>query len=302
MANMCSFVFFISLGQVASTSAATSRGLLAATARGDGVDTKAEDTIRALDTNGNGLVDKAEIAVFAKSQGLSSQEVLADFQELDANKDGELDSSEIGGLLGSDSDTADSTPSVKAAPMAQVSPAVAPSKVTPPAPAATKEVKAMAQGGAPQVAKDKSKQQPKEPASLNAVVKEQRLDTIDLAALQHDTQEQAGNVMASRLAQRAQVLLARSAADEQKAVQFDSQVRALRGNATALARDVNAETRKVARDTVSAVAQKSMAQLEKLQAAERNSEKSADEHRKQARIAMEHVRKAQASLHPSESL
>merc|ERR1719454_1705093 len=71
---------------------------------------------------------------------------------------------------------------------------------------------------------------------------------LDLVALEHDAQKQAGGVIASRLAQRAQVLLARSVADEQKAQAFDAAVKSLRGNATALEQTANEETRKAARE------------------------------------------------------
>merc|ERR1719235_2675339 len=100
MARMCSFMFLTYLFQILPASSNATGSHLRASLTSDGIDAKAEDTIRALDMNGNGMVDKSEIAVFAKNQGLSSEEVLADFHELDANKDGELDSSEIGGLLG----------------------------------------------------------------------------------------------------------------------------------------------------------------------------------------------------------
>merc|ERR1719291_1050755 len=63
-----------------------------------------EDTIKALDTNKNGKVDRSEIETFARSQGLSAQDVMGDFQQLDLNGDGELDSSEIAHAL-NDSDT-----------------------------------------------------------------------------------------------------------------------------------------------------------------------------------------------------
>lgn len=120
---------------------------------------------------------------------------------------------------------------------------------------------------------------------------------LDLVALEHDAQQQAGNVMANRLAQRAQVLLARSSADEAKAENFDKEVVSLRGNATALAREVNKEVREVSRKSAADVAQKSMAQLKKLQALEHKAEVDAEEHRSEARKALARVRAAQASLH-----
>merc|ERR1719253_160762 len=212
--------------------------------------------------NGNGMVDKSEIAVFAKNQGLSSEEVLADFQELDINKDGELDSSEIGGLLGESWKVASATEQ---------------------AVEATAAASSAHQAAAAPTPKDASVQ----PSDGD----------LDLVALQKAAQEEAGNVVASRLAQRAQVLLARSDADENKAQQFDAEVRSLRGNATALESEVNEQTRKIARQAVSVVTQKQQAELARLQLEEQKAMVAANEHRTQAKQAMERVRKAQASLH-----
>jgi len=274
MATTRSFmVLFVLVAQIAFATSDTDQG----------IDTKIADTMRALDTNGNGKVDKAEIAVFAKSQGLSTQEVLADFQELDVNKDGELDSTEIGGLLG---EAQPEDPQLQAAakfvaPSAQQSQLAASAAVPAPALRAQKTKVAKAKAG-------KVEDEPQQPIGAMG---------LDLVALEKDTQQQAGNVMAGRLAQRAQVLLARSSADEKKAERFDAEVRNLRANATSLASEVNKDTRKAARDTVSAVAQKSLAQLKKLQQQQKQAEGDAADHRQQAKKAMERVRQAQASLH-----
>jgi len=282
MATTRSFmVLFVFTAQVAFFASATSESRFLDTDQG--IDTKIADTMRALDTNGNGKVDKAEIAVFAKSQGLSTQEVLADFQELDVNHDGELDSTEIGGLLG---EAQPEDPQLQAAAKSVAPSTLAASAVPSPALRAQKAkvpkakvVKAKA------VKVDNNPEQP--PGAMG----------LDLVALEKDTQQQAGNVMAGRLAQRAQVLLARSSADEKKAERFDAEVRNLRANATSLASEVNTDTRKAARDTVSAVAQKSVAQLRKLQQQQKQAEGDAADHRQQAKTAMERVRRAQASLH-----
>lgn len=307
-------------------------GLLPRQSSNQVVDTKAADTVRALDTNGNGKVDKSEIAVFAKSQGLSTEEVLADFQELDTNKDGELDSSEISGLLG-DADASQSMPAHqevgKAAPAADdlvLQKQIAGTAVKSggeddvvsrkqKAPLSVKsalrvqndkDAKVVAAEVMPPVAAPALRSQSVKAVKANTAVTS--LDAaepptaavenmgLNLAALEHDAQEQAGNVMASRLAQRAQVLLARSLADEHKAEQFDAEVHTLRGNATALAQEVNQDTREAARKTVSDVAQKSLAELKRLQEQEQQAQIAADEHRRQAAKAMERVRKAQASL------
>jgi hypothetical protein len=234
-------------------------------------DAKLADTVRALDTNGNGKVDQSELTAFAKSQGLSSDEVLTDFQELDANHDGALDSSEIGPLFGASAAEDASDTEVNVAPAASVA-------MHAEATATNKLQKAKSISEKAQASQDASKMD------------------IDLDGLQHDTQEQAGGVIASRLAQRAQVLLARSAADEHKALAFDTEVRALRGNATVLAQSANEQTRQAARAASSAVSEKSLAQLKKLQEDEQKSQIAAEERRDQAKQAMERVREAQASL------
>merc|ERR1719235_1829555 len=122
---------------------------------------------------------------------------------------------------------------------------------------------------------------------------------LDLGALERDSQNQAGGVMAGQLAQRAQVLLARSAADEHKAEAFDREVRTLRGNATALAEAADVETRAAARAALMAVANKAMAKLAKLQEQERKAVAAAEAKRSEVSSAMARVRDAQASLRSS---
>jgi hypothetical protein len=240
-------------------------------------DAKLADTVRALDTNGNGKVDQSELTAFAKSQGLSSDEVLTDFQELDANHDGALDSSEIGPLFGASAAEDASDTEANAAPAASVAMH---------AEANNKLQKAKSISEKAQASVEAGKKASQDASNMD----------IDLDGLQHDTQEQAGGVIASRLAQRAQVLLARSAADEHKALAFDAEVRSLRGNATVLAQSANEQTRQAARAASSAVSEKSLAQLKKLQEDEQKSQIAAEERRDQAKQAMERVREAQASL------
>lgn len=57
------------------------------------------EAIQALDTDKSGRVEKAEVEAFAHTQGLSVQEVQAEFGTLDTNHDGELDATEISRTL-----------------------------------------------------------------------------------------------------------------------------------------------------------------------------------------------------------
>lgn len=261
------FVFAVA-AQLTTTSAETSTSNLRSSPAV--VDAKLEETVRALDANGNGKVDQSELTGFAQSQGLSSEEVLADFKELDVNNDGALDSSEIGPLFGAvDAASEPTAKSVEKPPLGSGYAATAPTQAFHDKTIGTKQVQ------------------------------EEKKVGLDLAEVEHDAQDQAEGVIASRLAQRAQVLLARSVADEQKALVFDGEVRTLRGNATALAQTANEETRKAARSASATVAAKSMEQLKKLQEDEHKSEVDAEKRREEATRAMGRVRKAQAALRTS---
>jgi len=57
------------------------------------------EAIQALDTDKSGRVEKAEVESFAHAQGLSVEEVQAEFGTLDVNHDGELDANEISRTL-----------------------------------------------------------------------------------------------------------------------------------------------------------------------------------------------------------
>jgi len=68
-----------------------------------GADATAE-AIQALDTDGSGKVERAEIEAFARSQGLTADDVRAEFKTLDTNGDGELEASEISRTLTDEKD------------------------------------------------------------------------------------------------------------------------------------------------------------------------------------------------------
>jgi gas vesicle protein len=232
-----------------------------------------QETMGPLDTNDNGKVDKSEITAFAQSQGLGTKEVLADFQELDVNGDGELDAAEIGGLLAASGES-QAHSEAKAASVSESSqPAVS---YIPPA------VSYMP----PQ----------KQQATLDPALPDTALPSLDIAALDAHVQQQAGGLVAKSLAQRAQLLLAHSKADRQRAVEFETQAKGLRANATQLAQSIGAMTQAAASLATNTVAQKSADRVRKLEETMKESLAAAKEHESRARVAMENVQEVWASM------
>jgi hypothetical protein len=222
-----------------------------------------------LDTNDNGKVDKGEITAFAQSQGLGTKEVLADFQELDVNGDGELDAAEIGGLLAA---SGSEPKAASAAESSQPTVASTPSEIL--QASATSDILSPTASALPDTA----------------------LQSLDISALDAHVQQQAGGLVAKSLAQRAQLLLAHSKADRQRAIEFETQAKGLRANATELAQSIGAMTQAAASLATKAVAQKSADKVRQLQQTMTESLAAAKEHETRARIAMDNVQEVWAQM------
>jgi len=85
--------------------------------------TAAQSMIKALDTDGSGVVEKSEVDAFAKSQGLSAAETAEEFKDLDKNHDGQLDSSEISSTVAQYTSTVAPVTASDTAPTARAEPA-----------------------------------------------------------------------------------------------------------------------------------------------------------------------------------
>jgi len=77
-------------------------------------------TLLTLDANGDGIVSPTEVTAFAMSQGLDARQASQEFQTMDSNADGTLDSKELAVALGTTP-----TDSVQVAPATPVSTGVA---------------------------------------------------------------------------------------------------------------------------------------------------------------------------------
>lgn len=333
-------VFLIALTLPVSVQSVTAELRLIARARRDaGMVANAEDTIRALDTNGNGKVDRSEISAFAQAQGLADDEVLADFKDLDINHDGALDSSEISGLLEDDSskDAQEHQQRISEKKVEQVkveetverpsarrqanrdgqnrqanrdgqnSPSEKSATKAAAVPILQQESVATAEAQdrpsekfATKVAAEKAPILQQESVAAEEAQKDS--EDLSVSSLSSDAQHEADGALAASLARRAQQLLASSAEDENKASAYSLEAKALRGNATALIRKARSETRQAAKEATERVAQDALEQVQKLQEEAAASASGAEMRRKKAKEAMRRVLDAQAALHSASEI
>jgi hypothetical protein len=250
----------------------------------------AGETIKGLDTDGNGRVNLDEITAFARKNGLDAQEVGADFHDLDSNSDGELDAQEISGLFG--------TPSAPEAPETAV--ASAPAK-------APKAVDVASSSSAAIVSSTAAEAPEAHPAPAYAVSKDLEKDpqlssqssshddlVPGLDALKLDADRQAGGVLAEGLAKHAESLLKQGEKDRDDAVSFEAKARSLRGSAKDAAKSLGTAAREASRKAVSVLAQHGLLEAHRLQLEAEEYEKKALEHHQRASQALSRASASQA--------
>jgi hypothetical protein len=242
----------------------------------------AADTLRTLDTNKNGKVDRTEIENFARSQGLSGQDVMGDFRELDTNDDDELDFSEISAILKDGADAQTDSVAVAAAPA--------------PAVAATPFLAAIAsKAPVPQPASTASKAKASGQVSSQAK-KVQEISADGIEAAQGHAEQQAERVIASSFASRAQKLLRQSAVDEKSSETYAKEARALRGKIHDLVLSAQEATKHAAESIAAKVGQDAAPKIKQLQSQAQQLQHDAAQQRSLAQQAMQRVVKAQALM------
>lgn len=228
------------------------------------------DTIGAIDTDGNGKVSLLEIQEFARKNGITSEEIRADFQDLDTNADGELDAQEMSHLLSPASSAAAPHAKAEPAPAAKVQPAAAPITKVQRAPAMPVET-------------------PR--ASSTAA------DAVPgLKALELDARHQAGAIVAEGLAKRAQAMMKQGQKDEKDAESFEAKALLLRGTAAGAAKTMGAEARRASEAAVHNAGKKGLAEAQRLKDKSEKLEKDAHEHHERATQALMAATEAQEIL------
>jgi len=255
----------------------------------------AGETIKGLDTDGNGRVNLDEITAFARKNGLDAQEVGTDFHDLDSNSDGELDAQEISGLFG--------TPSAPEAPETAVAsaPAKAP-KAVDVASSSSAAIVSSTAAEAPEAHPAPASRLP-ETAVSKDLEKDPQLSSQSsshddlvpgLDALKLDADRQAGGVLAEGLAKHAESLLKQGEKDRDDAVSFEAKARSLRGSAKDAAKSLGTAAREASRKAVSVLAQHGLLEAHRLQLEAEEYEKKALEHHQRASQALSRASASQA--------
>jgi len=258
-----------------------------------GASSAAEDAMRALDMDGSGRVERADIEAFALSQGLTAAEVRNEFKDIDLNGDGELSADEIH----------------KALSEVQSAPAVATASQTVAADRASNahDVKMEAAASLVEAA-------PTPPPVVAAAVAQNRvvqqhtpaadrslpgMSTVDGSSSNvfvGKATDAAGKALAEAFAQQAAAVLDRRSAEAKKAEQLETRAASLRGQAEALRHTAAEVTRRAASEAAEAVVRSTSDEVRRMEAEAAADERAAEERRQQAAAAMDRVTKAQSQM------
>lgn len=250
------------------------------------------ETLKSLDTDGDGKVGHAEIEVFARSQGLSAEEVRADFQDLDRNGDGELEASEI------DADFAETESS--SAPPAAAATSMEQQKTVP---ISVKRGQVLAaqpvEKPATSVLESIMPEKVHKSFAFDAATDKRSSNDLNLRNMQNDAEHQAGSVLAEEFARRAGQMFQQGMLDEQKAKSLDKLAKELHRNVILAVRSANIDTKQAARKAIADVADKAIAEVHRLKSESEQTEHAALLRRGRADEAMKRVLKLQAAMSAS---
>jgi len=206
-------------------------------------------TLLTLDANGDGIVSPTEVTAFAMSQGLDARQASQEFQTMDSNADGTLDSKELAVALGTTP-----TDSVQVAPATPVSTGVAlpqqqqqqqlPSSYAAPAP-----VQLPTEGTQAARATAATAASPSGPA-------------VEKAPLQSFLETRTS---AKKAASEVVKQLSLEASEESKAEEFSTRAAELRANASSIARMASEQALKAGAQAAQEMARQLLDKISKLE-------------------------------------
>jgi len=250
--------------------------------------TAAMSMIKALDTDGSGVVEKSEVDAFALSQGLSAAETAEEFKDLDKNHDGQLDPAEISSTVSqyTNAPTAASVPTA--------APVIAAASPAPTAPPASVPVVATA---APAPAK--------KTLTETAPAAETGLPPMDNSVPPADSAEvtktllqntaQADRTVAQLFALKASDDLARRDKDLQEASVLEQKAKSLREQAAKVSSQAIEESELSAQKVGREIMEKALEEAQTLENEAKKVESRAASINAKAKIAMSQAIKAQTS-------
>lgn len=230
----------------------------------------AMQAIAALDTDHSGKVERAEMEAFALSQGLTTEDVKAEFASLDTNGDGELEADEISNTL-HDAKVSSKVPAVQSqkhsfageAAIAMKAPAVA----APPVLATVQNV-----GG---------------------------LGSFKQETLELEAEQLAGKALAEVFTRTAAKALESRSHDLEQASKLEAAAKSLRGQTAEIRRTAAEQTMKAAQEAAAAVFRETEGEVKRLESEAAEAERQAANQRAQAKEAMQKALAAQATMSAS---
>lgn len=251
--------------------------------------TAAQSMIKALDTDGSGVVEKAEVDAFAKSQGLSAAETAEEFKDLDKNHDGQLDSSEISSTVAQYTSTPAPVPVAATNPAKTIPAAPVPTVQKVPAPPVTPEKpeKPEVEAAAPAT--------PTASASRETSSTPLATDPEEVVKVLVQNTAQADRTVAQLFALKASNDLAKRDKDVEEANALEQKAAALRGQAQKVAADAIESAEQAAQKVGRSIMEKALDEAQNLENQATKVEGRAASINAKAKVAMSQAMKAQSS-------
>jgi len=233
--------------------------------------------MHALDMDGSGHVEQADVEAFALSQGLTAAEARSEFKDVDLNGDGELSAEEIRRtMLGE----AQASASLAGAVPQKAEPASLP-------PAPLVRAAAAHQPGVLRRA-----------PGVNSSFPKHNMGDGDISLGHYIVKaaDGAGKALAEAFAQQAARAMDARGDETKKAAQLEAKATSLRGKAEELRRTAAEATRQAASEAAEAMVRRMADDVRAMEAEAVADERAAEERRRQASAAMERVVSAQAEM------
>lgn len=291
----------------------------------------AEETIRALDTDGSGIIERGEISAFAKSQGLTDADVKDEFDSLDTNGDGMLEPEELAETLAEEVGDVAVEQSPSALPEVDALDEAAPLPIVykkeahehsavveevPEPNKASKEHKQLHPAAGQRDAFVESASEAAEEMDQNydqlhevhtedrasAVSREaERLSDklgaeLDIEDVASNAKVRARRMMAKAFAERAQEALSQRSKDEESAAALEKLAQELRQNASALIKSAASRAEAAAESAAVAAAKKRLVEAKRLDDSAQEVARKAQQRREDAAKAMESARSAEGEI------